>query len=137
MKIRLFFVSVLMMLSSLALAQTSVPLAVKSELARRYPDAKNAVWSKSLNYYEAKWTSKTDGQSQATFTPFGAFVGVTTATPVEFLPASISNYIKGQYHSTIADARKNVSAVGKITYRIKTKAGKLVIFDQDGKRLGL
>jgi len=135
MRVRLFFAGVLMMVSALVSAQTSVPLAVKSELARRYPNAKNTAWSKNGNNYEAKWNSKADGQSQATFTPFGAFVGITTVTPIEFLPASISSYIKGHYKSTIADARKNVSVMGKITYRIKTKAGKTVVFDQDGKCL--
>jgi len=135
MKTRLFFAAFLMMISGLLIAQTPVPLVVKSELSRRYPNAKKAVWSKTGGNYEAKWKSKTDGQSEATFTPFGAFVSVTTATPIEFLPASINGYIKGHYNSTIADARKNVSVVGKITYRIKTKTGKTVIFDQDGKCL--
>jgi len=135
MKIRLFLAGTLMTLTSLVLAQTLVPLAVKSELARRYPDAKSLVWNKSGSNYEAKWNSKTDGPSTATFTPFGAFVGITTVTPINFLPASVSGFIRGHYNSTIADAHKNVSAAGKITYRIRTKTGKMVIFDQDGKCL--
>ncbi|WP_448697588.1 PepSY-like domain-containing protein [Mucilaginibacter sp. AW1-3] len=138
MKVRLFFISLLAISGLIAQAQTpvsSVPLSVRSELTRRYPDAKNPKWDKNNGNYEAKWVSKADGPSTAAFTQFGAFVGVTTPTPVKFLPAQITDYVKNHYQSSVTGAQKNVSAVGKITYRIKTSAGKTVIFDQDGKCL--
>ncbi|OCX54164.1 hypothetical protein BEL04_07815 [Mucilaginibacter sp. PPCGB 2223] len=138
MKVRLFLAILVFALTLSAYAQmpaSSVPLAVRSELSRRYPDAKTTVWSKNDGNYDARWISKADGPTTATFTTFGAFVGVTTVTPVKFLPAAVSGYVKSHYHSAIAEARKNVSVVGKITYRIKTSAGKTVVFDQDGKCL--
>jgi len=138
MNIRLFFTAIVTALSLSLQAQTpatSVPLAVRSELTRRYPDAKNTVWVKNNGNYEANFTSKAEGPATAVFTTFGAFVSILTPAPVNFLPAPIGGYVKTHYHSAIVSARKNVSIVGKITYRIKTISGKIIIFDQDGKCL--
>jgi hypothetical protein len=139
MKTRLFLVTIILTALSFAVkAQTpaaSVPLTVRSELARRYPDAKNPVWNKTGGNYEANFTSKADGPNMAIFTTFGAFVGLLTPTPIKFLPPSIAQYVKSHAQSSITDAHKNVSVMGKITYRIKIKSGKILIFDQDGKCL--
>jgi hypothetical protein len=135
--VRLFLVAIIVTILSLkASAQMpSVPLAVRSELNRRYPDAKNPVWNKNNGNYEANFSSKADGPSKAVFTTFGAFVGILTSTPVKFLPSPITDYVKNHVHSSVIDAHKNVSVVGKTTYRIKLKSGNTLIFDQDGKCL--
>lgn len=138
MNIRLFFIAAVIVFSLSAQAQipsASVPLGVRSELTRRYPDAKNPVWNKSNGNYEANFNSKADGPCKAIFTTFGAFVGILTNTPIQFLPPPITGYVKNHAHSSIVEAHKNVSVVGKTTYRIKLKSGKTLIFDQDGKCL--
>ncbi len=136
---RLFLIAIIVTALSLSanaqIPSPSVPLAVRSELTRRYPDAQKPVWNKSNGNYEANFTSKADGPCKAIFTSFGAFVGILTNTPIKFLPPPITEYVKNHAHSSVADAHKNVSVVGKITYRIKLKNGKTLIFDQDGKCL--
>ena len=136
---RSFFIAIILTVVSFTvnaqMQSASVPLAVRSELSRRYPDAKNPVWNKNGGNYEASFISKADGPSKAVFTTFGAFVGILTNTPIQFLPAAITGYVKNHAHSSIIDAHKNVSVVGKITYRIKLKNGSTLIFDQDGKYL--
>ena len=138
MNIRLFFIVVIAVFSLSAQAQmptSAVPLVVRSELARRYPDAKNAAWQKSNGNYEASFTSKAEGRATAVFTTFGAFVSILTPVQIQFLPVQIGGYVKDHFHSSVMSAQKNVSVVGKITYRIKIKNGKTLIFDQDGKCL--
>jgi len=136
---RLFLITIILTIIGFTVGaqipSASVPLAVRSELTRRYPDAKNPVWNKSNGNYEANFNSKADGPSKAVFTTFGAFVGILTNTPVKFLPSPIIEYVKNHAHSSVIDAHKNVSVVGKITYRIKLKSGNTLIFDQDGKCL--
>lgn len=136
---RLFLIAIIVTVISLTanaqIPPSSVPLAVRSELTRRYPDAQKPVWNKNNGNYEVNFTSKADGPSKAVFTTFGAFVGILTNTPVKFLPSPITEYVKNHAHSPVIDAHKNVSVVGKITYRIKLKNGKTLIFDQDGKCL--
>src|SRR5476651_1914763 len=114
---RLFLITIIITVLSLTVSAqiptASVPLAVRSELTRRYPDAKNPVWNKNNGNYEVNFTSKADGPGKAVFTTFGAFVGILTNTPVKFLPSPITDYVKNHAHSPVTDAQKNVSVVGK------------------------
>ena len=132
----LFAFAMALSLKAQKLNTAEVPKTVRMELARRYPEAKNQVWSKDGGNYDATWTTKAEGESKAIFTKFGAFISIVTPTAIQFLPAPIKSYVTAHYHTAITAAHKSVSVTGKITYQIRIKTGKTLVFDQDGHFIG-
>jgi hypothetical protein len=115
------------------LSPNAVPLAVRSELMRRYPDAGKATWEKRGANYRANWGGKVNKDNSAVFTPASAFVSMSNPTDPKFLPVAITSYVQMHYHSPIITADKSLSAVGKMFYEVKTKSGKLVTFTSEGR----
>jgi hypothetical protein len=115
------------------LSPKAIPLAVRSELMRRYPDASKATWEKRGANYRAIWGGKVNQDNAAVFTPAGAFVSMSNPTDPKFLPVAITSYVQMHYHSSIVAADKSLSAIGKMFYEVKTQSGKLVTFSSEGR----
>ncbi len=115
------------------IAVKDVPLGVRSELNRRYPDAGKANWEKEKGKYKANWTGKTTGANSALFSPAGAFVKLITPTPAKFLPIAVTSYVKAHYNIPVTVANKSIDETGKLYYEIKITGGRDAIFNMDGK----
>ncbi len=120
-------------LSAQKLDAKKVPLAVRSELMRRYPDAGKATWEKRGANYRANWGGKVNKDNSAMFTPGSAFIGLSNPTDPKFLPIAIKSYIQLHYHSPIVGADKSLNTVGKVFYEVKTQNGKYITFTGEGR----
>jgi hypothetical protein len=117
------------------LTPNAVPLAVRSELMRRYPDAGKATWEKRGANYQAHWGGKINKDNSALFTPASAFISMSNPADVKFLPIAVKSYVQVHYHTPIVSAAKAVSNIGKITYEIKIAGNKYLIFNSEGRFL--
>jgi hypothetical protein len=117
------------------LTPKAVPLAVRAELMRRYPDASKATWEKRGANYRAIWGGKINKDNSAVFTPASAFVSMSNPVDPKFLPVAVTSYMQMHYHSPIVEADKSISAVGKMFYEVKTKSGKFATFTTEGRFL--
>ncbi len=110
-----------------------VPAAVKTALAKKYPDAKKVTWEKEKGNYEANWGGKSNEDHSVMFTPSGTFIEMVEAIPVSSLPKSIAPYIAKNYKGAkIKEVGKVTDAAGAQTYEVEIK-GKDLIFDFNGK----
>src|SRR6267378_541267 len=98
-KLFMFLVGSFLMISCFAqkVKSNDVPAAVKTELQKKYPDAKNVYWEKEHGNYEANWGGKSKEDNSVQFTPAGEFIEYVKAIPVSELPKEVSDYVKSHY----------------------------------------
>jgi hypothetical protein len=109
-----------------------VPAAVKSALAKKYPEATKVGWEKEKGNYEANWGGRSGEDNSVQFTPAGNFIEIVKAIPVSELPAPVIAYIKTHYKSVkITEAGRVTDAKGKIFYEAEVNR-KDLIFDEKG-----
>ena|SRR5438309_11094019 len=110
----------------------TVPKAVKTAFAQKYPEAKHVNWETEKGNYEANWGGKSGEDNSAMYTPSGKFLEIAKAISIEQLPASAVSYVKEHYKgSSINEAALVTDAVGKVTYEAEVNH-KDVVFDQQG-----
>lgn len=113
-------------------SKVNVPAAVRSALAKKYPNASKITWEKENGNYEANWGGKSGEDQSVQFTPSGSFIEIVNAIPVNELPQSTIAYVKAHYKGTkITEAGKVTDAKGKTSYEAEVN-GKDVIFDENG-----
>ena len=118
-----------------SLKNSNVPDAVKSALAKKYPDATHVTWEKEKGNYEANWGGKSKEDNSVLFTPDGSFVEMVKAIPVSTLPAGVEVYVKKHYPGAkISEAGRVTDAAGKTKYEAEVK-GKDLLFDEAGNFL--
>jgi hypothetical protein len=116
-----------------ALKVDKVPVAVKSALQSKYPEAKNVVWEKENGNYEANWGGKSKEDNSVQFTPSGTFIEIVKAIPVSQLPSNVTSYIKEHYKGAkITEAGKVTDANGITFYEAEVNR-KDIVFDENGK----
>ncbi len=108
-----------------------MPSVAKTALAQKYPQATKVSWEKEKGNYEANWGGRSGEDHSVQFTPAGQFVEQVDAIAVKDLPASIIDYVKTRYHSTIKEAGKRVDAKGTHTFEVEVK-GKDMLFSTAG-----
>ncbi|MDP9047872.1 MAG: PepSY-like domain-containing protein [Bacteroidota bacterium] len=119
------------------LKSKDVPATVKSELAKKYPEAAShkVSWEKEKGNFEANWGGKSGEDNSAVFTPAGTFVEIVKAISISSLPKSVAPYVKAHYNGAkIKEAGRVTDATGKTMYEAEIKGGDL-IFDENGKFL--
>lgn len=124
----------LTMFASVLLAQSiTVPQAVKTAFAQKYPEAvKQVNWEKENGNYEANWGGKSGEDNSAMYSPTGKFLEIAKAISVKELPAASVSYVNSHYKGhTISEAALVTDAKGKVTYEAEV-AHKDVVFDQQG-----
>jgi hypothetical protein len=110
----------------------TVPAAVKSALAKKYPEATKVSWEKEKGNYEANWGGRSGEDNSVQFTPAGNFIEIVKAIPVSELPAPVLAYVKEHYKGTkITEAGRVTDAKGKISYEAEVNR-KDIIFDEKG-----
>ena len=115
----------------------TVPAAVKSALAKKYPVAASAkvTWEKEKGNYEANWGGKSGEDMSVQFTPGGTFIEQVQAIAITELPATVTAYVKEHYKGMqIKEAGKVTDAKGTTMWEAEVK-GKDLVFDKDGKFL--
>jgi hypothetical protein len=113
----------------------TVPVVVKTALAKKYPESKKVTWEREKGNYEANWGGKSGEDHSVQFTPSGNFIEIVKAIPVSSLPKSIAPYIATNYKGAkIKEAGKVTNAAGTQTYEVEIK-GKDLIFDLNGNYL--
>lgn len=112
--------------------KVNVPPAVRTALAKKYPEASKVTWEKEKGNYEANWGGKSGEDNSVQFTPSGNFIEIVNAIPVSQLPASAITYVKEHYKGTkITEAGKVTDAKGKTSYEAEVH-GRDIIFDENG-----
>ena len=110
-----------------------VPSAVKTALAKKYPDASKVTWEKENGNYEANWGGKSGEDNSVQFTPAGSFIEIVNAISVNELPNPVSAYVNTHYKGAkITEAGKVTDAKGKLSYEAEVH-GKDIVFDENGK----
>ncbi len=110
----------------------NVPSAVKTALAKKYPEATKVGWEKENGNYEANWGGKSGEDNSVQFTPSGNFIEIVKAIPVSELPVSTIAYVKHHYKGAkITEAGKVTDAKGKTSYEAEVNR-KDIIFDENG-----
>ncbi len=110
-----------------------VPAAVKTALAKKYPDASKVTWEKENGNYEANWGGKSGEDNSVQFTPAGSFIEIVNAISVNELPNPVTAYVNTHYKGAkITEAGKVTDAKGKLSYEAEVH-GKDIIFDENGK----
>ena len=135
----LFTLVASIMLMGVSIAQKGkkvvVPAAVKSALAKSYPESSSAkvLWETEKGNYEANWGGKSGEDNSVQFTPSGAFIEIVQAISVSELPKPVIAYVKEHYKGVkITEAGKKTDAQGKVSYEAEVK-GKDIMFDEQGK----
>lgn len=114
------------------LKANDVPVAVRSALQHKYPDATNVYWEKENANYEANWGGKSHEDNSAQFTPAGEFIEYVQAIPISELPKEVSTYVKSHYKGAkITEAGRVTNALGKTFYEAEVKK-KDIVFDENG-----
>ncbi|MGN6180928.1 MAG: PepSY-like domain-containing protein [Mucilaginibacter sp.] len=109
-----------------------VPPAVKTALAKKYPQATKITWEKEHGNYEANWGGRSGEDMAVQFSPDGRFVEQTKAMAVTALPKSVVDHIKSKYPTaTIKEAGYVSMADGSIRYEAEVN-GKDMLFDKSG-----
>ena len=111
----------------------AVPLAVKAELTRRYPDAKNVIWEKHKDKFKACWGGKTNADSRVCINQAGAFIQIVNDFPVKQPPIAITSYTKNHYNTPVIRAGKGANAVDKLFYEVEISGGRELIFAENGR----
>jgi hypothetical protein len=115
-----------------SMKKVSVPAAVKTALAKKYPDAVKIGWEKENKNYEANWGGRSGEDNSVQFTPSGNFIEMVKAISVNQLPKPVFTYVKEHYSGAkITEAGKVTDAKGKLSYEAEVKR-KDVIFDENG-----
>lgn len=110
----------------------TVPKAVKTAFAQKYPGAKHVTWEAEKGNYEANWGGREGEDNSVLYSPAGRFIEAGKAIAVTQLPASVVRYVKSHYKgAAITEAMLVTDANGKITYEAEVH-GKDVVFDQEG-----
>ena len=113
-------------------SKITVPAAVKTALAKKYPEASKVTWEKENGNYEANWGGKSGEDNSVHFTPSGNFIEIVNAIAVTELPTSTVAYVKAHYKGAkITEAGKVTDANGKTSYEAEVH-GKDIIFDENG-----
>ncbi|MGN7787656.1 PepSY-like domain-containing protein [Niabella sp. 22666] len=111
-----------------------VPVAVKSSLQRKYPNAKGLKWEREKGYYEAGFEVATTGYS-VLIDASGKILETETEIKKDELPANAKAYVAKYYAGQkIKETAKITDDKGMITYEVEVK-GKDLIFDNSGKFL--
>src|ERR1700687_4554191 len=93
--------------------EADVPQAVKTALAKKYPEAKKVTWEKEKGNYEANWGGKSGEDHSVQFSPSGDFIEMVDAIPVSSLPKQVIAYVKEHYKGAkITEAGKVTDAKG-------------------------
>ena len=109
-----------------------VPVAVRSALTQKYPDAKNVHWEKEKGNYEANWGGKSGEDNSVQFTPSGNFIEIVKAIPVSSLPKPVFAYIKEHYSGAkVTEAGRVTDSMGKIFFEAEVNK-KDLLFDENG-----
>jgi hypothetical protein len=112
--------------------KVNVPSAVRTALAKKYPEASKVTWEKEKGNFEANWGGNDGEANSVQFTPSGNFIEIVKAIPVSQLPASAITYVKEHYKGTkITEAGKVTDAKGKTSYEAEVH-GRDIIFDENG-----
>jgi hypothetical protein len=136
MKKIILLLALLLLISGSAMAQITVPQAVKSAFEAKFPNAENVKWDKeNRSEYEANFTLGVTEMS-ASFLRDGTWLETETTIAVDQLPQAVQDAVKQNYSTgTITGASKIEKADNSIVYetdiRIKSKT-KEVIFDEKG-----
>jgi hypothetical protein len=118
--------------NSQKLRSSEVPSAVKTNLLKKYPAAKDVTWEKENSNYEANWGGKSGEDNSVQFTPSGEFIEYVRAIPVSQLPKSVSEYVKTHYKGAkITEAGRVTDAKGKTSYEAEVNR-KDIVFDEKG-----
>ena len=115
------------------LSAKAVPLAVRSELMRRYPNATKATWEKRKGNYRASFGGKAGKDNSVVISPASAFIEMGNPVDVKFLPQAVTSYVKVHYHAQVISADKIADATGKLFYVTRVAGDKEVLFDTNGK----
>jgi hypothetical protein len=118
--------------SAQTVKSTDVPNAVKTALARKYPNASRVTWEKEKGNYEANWGGKSKEDNSVVFTPDGTFVEMVKAIPVTDLPPAVATYVNKTYSGAkITEAGRVTDANGRTSFEAEVK-GKDLVFDESG-----
>ncbi len=136
---KLLFAGIALVVTGNVMAQdlksSSVPSAVKTALAKKYPEAAKVSWEKEKGNYEANWGGKSGEDNSVVFTPSCTFVEIVKAIAVSDLPKNVASYVAAHYKGArIKEAGKVTDAAGKTMYEAEIKGGDL-IFDENGNFL--
>ena len=114
--------------------EKNVPPVVKATLQKQFPTAKNVIWEKEKENYEAGFKINETNYS-ALLTPAGDMIETEIEISVTALATSITNYIAKHYpKQKIKEAAKITNAKGEVTYEAEVN-NKDLIFDHSGKFL--
>jgi len=116
-----------------------VPEAVRTALAKTYPNAKVSNWDKEIFegkvVYEAEGVTDGKTNRNVMYSPDGKVVQIEETVPVTDLPASITGPVGKQYpKAAIQSAEKKVRGeTVEYVLRLKGAAVKKVVVDSEGK----
>ncbi|MHB8609626.1 MAG: DUF3794 domain-containing protein [Candidatus Acidiferrales bacterium] len=116
-----------------------VPEAVRSALAKTYPNAKVSNWDKEIFegkvVYEAEGATDGKVNRNVMYSPDGNVVQIEETVPVSDLPAAITAPVNKQYpKGAIQSAEKRVHGeTVEYVLRLKGAAVKKVVLDSEGK----
>ncbi len=120
-----------------ALAQTTfaqaskVPQAVKTALAKAYPNATDVDWELEDGKYEAEIEMEGDKEMSVLFDASGALLETEVELAFSELPQAVQAALKGK---KVKETAKITDAKGVVTYEAEMK-GKDLMFDAQGKQL--
>ncbi len=109
-----------------------VPVAVKSSLQKKYPNAKGLKWERERGNYEAGFEVATTGYS-VLIDASGKILETEVEIQKDELPANTKAYVAKYYAGQkIKETAKITDDKGMVTYEVEVK-GKDLIFDNSGK----
>ena len=111
----------------------TVPLAVRSELTRRYPDANKATWEKHKGNYRAYWSGKTGHDKHVDITPGSAFLEIGDHFDPKYLPKAAISYIDVHYHTPIINAEQIADVTGNIQFLVRISGDRELLFTTQGR----
>jgi len=91
-----FLLSGIIYLSAQTVQPKDLPLGVQSNFKARFPEAKNAIWTKIKDIYEVKFIAK-EINTEAEFSEKGEWKKTSWDIPLQYTPQAIKTYIESNY----------------------------------------
>lgn len=137
MKKIIFLIAILfggLLLHAQEIENAAVPLNVRTNFAKIYPNVKYFSWGKEQASYEA-YFKEDNLQETAVFDANGKFLQSEKIIPAAKLPKGAADYLeKSIPHKKIKEASQITDAAGVVTYEAEVK-GVDYIFDANGNFL--
>lgn len=123
------------------ISSRDVPEAVRTALAKTYPNAKVRNWDKEIQdgkiVYEAEGVTDGNIIRNVMYSPEGNLVQVEETVPVADLPASITDAVSKQYPKAVIQSaeKKTHGETGEYVLKLKGATAKKIIVNTDGKTI--